>query len=256
MVFRISNNSNDGVYWGMCASIKAPFPYKFLTDSLSFFTFHFACAFHLQSQIYLFLASFFRATRARSLARSTCFLPPFSSFKMANPPNLNVSSFVPRSSRARNCAGVVPSLRPLESRHEAIIFEVNEEALRWNYDIPPSVQLFYQNPETRSIGGDDITLFQRMFMAGLRLPFSEIARDFILFLMVGSSQVIPNAWRYLFASYILWKTMLRSEMSIRQFFNIYRPRKNLDDTVELTVRHPLIFIWLKKGYSNNKFWEQ
>jgi hypothetical protein len=38
-------------------------------------------------------------------------------------------------------------------------------------------------------------------MAGLRLPFPEIAWDFILFLMVASSQVIPNAWRYLFASY-------------------------------------------------------
>jgi hypothetical protein len=175
---------------------------------------------------------------------------------MANPLNLNVSSSVPRSSRACNRAGVVLTLQPLASRHEATLSEVNEEALRWNYDIPSSIQLSFQNPETRSIDGSDITLFQRMFMAGLRLPFSEIERDFILFLMVASSQVIPNAWRYLFASYILWKTVLRSEMSIRQFFNIYRPRQNSDGTVELTVRHPSIFIWLKNEYSNNKFWEQ
>jgi hypothetical protein len=90
-----------------------------------------------------------------------------------------------------------------------------------SYDILPSVQLSFQNPETKSIDGGDITLFQRMFMAGLRLPFPEIAWDFVLFLMVAPSQIIPDAWRYLFASYILWKTVLRSEMSIGKFFNIY-----------------------------------
>jgi hypothetical protein len=79
-------------------------------------------------------------------------------------------------------------------------------------------------------------------MAGLRLPFPEIAQDFVLFLMVAPSQIMPNAWRYLFASNILWKTVLRSEM-----------RQKSDGTVELSVRHPPILIWLKTGYSNNKF---
>jgi hypothetical protein len=81
----------------------------------------------------------------------------------------------------------------LESRHEAIVSKVNEEALRWNYYIPPSIQLSFQNLETRSIDGGDITLFQRMFMVGLRLPFPEIAQDFMLFLMVAPSQIISNA---------------------------------------------------------------
>ncbi len=45
-------------------------------------------------------------------------------------------------------------------------------------------------------------------------------------------------------------------MSINQFFNIYHPRQKPDGTVELAVGHPPIFIWLKSGYSNNKFWEQ
>jgi hypothetical protein len=99
-----------------------------------------------------------------------------------------------------------------------------------------------------------ITLFRRMFMASLRLPFPEIARDFILFLMVTPSQIIPDAWRYLFASYILWKMVLRKEMGVNQFFNIYHQRQKPDGTVELAVRHPSFFIWLKRGYSNNKFW--
>jgi hypothetical protein len=93
-------------------------------------------------------------------------------------------------------------------------------------------------------------------MASLRLPFPKIALHFVLFLMVTLSQIMPNAWRYLFASYILWKMVLKKEMSINQFFNIYCRRQKQDDTVELAVRHPPFFIWLKRGYSNNKFWEQ
>jgi hypothetical protein len=80
--------------------------------------------------------------------------------------------------------------------------------------------MFYQNPETQAFDSGDITLFERMFMAGLRLPFPEIARDFVLFLMVTPSQIMPNAWRYLFASYILWRLVLKKEMKILQFFNI------------------------------------
>jgi hypothetical protein len=95
-----------------------------------------------------------------------------------------------------------------------------------------------------------------MFMAGLWLPFPEIARDFILFLMATSGQIMPNAWRYLFASFILWRLVLKKEMKILQFLNIYRPRQTLEGMIELSVYHPPIFIKLKSGLTNNKFWEQ
>jgi hypothetical protein len=95
-----------------------------------------------------------------------------------------------------------------------------------------------------------------MFMAGLRLPFLEIAKDFVLFLMVTRSQILPNAWRYLFASYILWRLVLEKEMKILQFFNIYRPRQTAEGMIELAARHPPVFIKLKSGLANNKFWEQ
>jgi hypothetical protein len=94
-------------------------------------------------------------------------------------------------------------LSPLESRVDTIIFAKHEGVLRSNYEISPTVEMFYQAPGARTINGGDITLYERMFLAGLRLPFPEIARDFALFLMVTPSQIMPNAWRYLFASYIL-----------------------------------------------------
>jgi hypothetical protein len=94
-------------------------------------------------------------------------------------------------------------LSPLESRVETALLERHEGVLRQNYDIPPMVRMLYQNPRARVIDGGDVTLFELMFMAGLQLPFSEIARDFVLFLMVAPSQIMPNVWRYLFASYIL-----------------------------------------------------
>jgi len=66
---------------------------------------------------------------------------------------------------------------------------------------------------------------------------------------------MPNAWRYLFASYILWRLVLKKEMKILQFFNIYRPRQTSEGMIKLCVRHPPVFIKLKSGLTNNKFWE-
>jgi len=102
------------------------------------------------------------------------------------------ASDFPSTSRARTkkSDGSV-DLSLLESRAETVIFESHEDVLRLNYDIPPTVRMFYQNPETRALNCGDVTLFERMFIAGLRLPFPEIARDFVLFLMVTPSQILP-----------------------------------------------------------------
>jgi hypothetical protein len=138
---------------------------------------------------------------------------------------------------------------------ETALFAKHEGVLRLNYDIPPTVRMFYQALESRLINDGDITLFERMFLAELRLPFPEIARDFVVFLMVTPSQIMPNAWRYLFASYTLWRLVLKKEMQILQFFNIYRPRQTSEGMIELCVRHPPVFIKLKSVLTNNKFWE-
>jgi len=163
----------------------------------------------------------------------------------------------PPTSRARTkrSDGYV-NLSPLESRVETALFAKHEGVLRLNYNIPPTVMMFYQTPGAQLIDGGDITLFERMFLAGLQLPFPEIAQDFVLFLMVAPSQVMPNPWRYLFASYILWRVVLKKEMKILQFFNIYRPQQTSEGMIELCVRHPPVFIKIKSGLTNNKFWEQ
>jgi hypothetical protein len=95
---------------------------------------------------------------------------------------------VPSTSRARTKrSDGSTDLSPLESRVETAILEKHEDVLCLNYDIPSTVRMFYQTPRTRTMNGGDVTLFERMFMAGLRLPFPEIARDFVLFLMVAPS---------------------------------------------------------------------
>jgi len=98
------------------------------------------------------------------------------------------TSEVPSTSQARTKRfDGSTDLSPLESRVEAAILERHEDVMRLNYNIPPTVRMFYQTPGTQTINGGDVTLFERMFMAGLRLPFPEIARDFVLFLMVAPS---------------------------------------------------------------------
>jgi hypothetical protein len=117
----------------------------------------------------------------------SCFLL----FEMAHK---KTASNIPSTSRARTKKSDDPiDLSPLESKVETALLERHEGVLRLNYDIPQTVRMFYQTPGTRVIDGGDITLFERMFMAGLRLPCPEIAQDFVLFLMVTPSQIMPNA---------------------------------------------------------------
>jgi hypothetical protein len=93
-----------------------------------------------------------------------------------------------------------------------------------------------------------------MLLAGLRLPFPEIAQELILYLGVSPSQIAPNAWRYLFTSFILWRIVLEAQMTIPEFFNIYWVNYKREGVVEFTVRENPIFIYLSQSYSNNRGW--
>jgi hypothetical protein len=75
----------------------------------------------------------------------------------------------------------------LENRREAVLSVKDERVLHNNYDLHCSAQLQFQDPTTRTINGEEVTLFERMFMANLRLPFSEIAWELLLFLMIALS---------------------------------------------------------------------
>jgi hypothetical protein len=116
------------------------------------------------------------------------------------------------------------------------------------------VLLHFQNLVTLEIQRGDIVIYERMLLAGLRLPFPDIARELVLYLGVSPSQIVPNAWRYLFASFILWRTVLEARMTIPEFFNVYRVNYKREGVVEFTVRENPIFIFLSQTYSNNRGW--
>jgi hypothetical protein len=147
-------------------------------------------------------------------------------------------------------------LIPFKNQHVSLLSVKNEWVLRVNYDIGKSVCLHFQDPSSLSITGGDISLFESMFMAGLRLPFPDIARELLLYLRVAPSQIFPNSWRYLFASFILWRTVIGTRMSVPQFLNVYRPTMDSEGVVKLRTRQGPSFIFLKSVYSNNKEWER
>ncbi len=144
------------------------------------------------------------------------------------------------------------SLVPLDRRWASKIRVRDEFRLRKNYDILPSVLLHFQNPVTREICGGDIVIHERMLLVGLRFPFPNIARELVLYLEVAPSQIAPNAWSYLFASFILWHTVLGARMAIPSFFNVYRANYKRECVVEFTVWTNPSFIFLSPNYSNNR----
>jgi hypothetical protein len=150
----------------------------------------------------------------------------------------------------------VARLVPPEDRLESTWLACHEATLRRAYDIGPSVNIFFQEPESRGIAGGEVTLTERMFMAGVRLPFPKIVRVVCSFLGVAPGQIAPNGWRYVVASSILWRLVLGTEMDAAQFFSIYRPSTK-DGAVELRVRQDPIFIYLdQRKYGNNKGWRE
>jgi hypothetical protein len=81
-------------------------------------------------------------------------------------------------------------------------------------------------------------------MASFRFPFLAIARELVVQLGVTPFQIKLNGWRYLFASFIIWRTKLQKRMSIAEFLTIYHVAFQRDSTVEFTVRKKLTFIHL------------
>jgi hypothetical protein len=145
-------------------------------------------------------------------------------------------------------------LVPRDRRGASKICVGDEFRLKNNYDILPSVLLHFQNPTTGEIRGGDIVIHERMLPARLQFPFLDVARELVLYLGVSPGQIAPNAWRYFFASFILWHTVLEAWMTIPEFFNVYRVNYKREGVVEFTVRVNPSFIFLSPNYSNNRGW--
>jgi hypothetical protein len=149
-----------------------------------------------------------------------------------------------------------PNLVCHENRFRSLIPASEEGCLRRNYDILDSVTLHFQEPGQLSIIGGDVAITERMLMAGFRFPFAGIARELLVQLGVDPSQIKPNGWRYLFASFVLWRIKLQKRMFVAEFLTVYRAGFRRDGTVEFTVRKKPSFIHLAWRYSNNKEWKE
>jgi hypothetical protein len=148
-----------------------------------------------------------------------------------------------------------PNLVPHENRFRSLIPASEEGRLRQSYNISDSVTLHFQESGQLSIAGGDMAITERMLMAEFRFPFTGIAKELLVQLGVAPSQVKPNRWRYLFASFVLWKIKLQKRMSVAEFLTIYRAGFRRNSTVEFTVRKKPSFIHLAWRYSNNKEWK-
>jgi hypothetical protein len=115
-----------------------------------------------------------------------------------------------------------PNLIPHENRFKSLIPAYDESCLRQSYNILDSMTLHFQEPDQLFIAGGDVTIIERMLMAGFRFPFTGIARELLVQLGVAPSQVKPNGWRYLFASFVLWRTKLQKRMYVAELLTIYR----------------------------------
>jgi hypothetical protein len=79
-----------------------------------------------------------------------------------------------------------------EDKEESTWLSCHEAILRRDYDIGPSVNLFFQEPGSLGITGGEVTLTERMFMAGVRLSFPKIVQEVCTFLGVTPSQIVLN----------------------------------------------------------------
>jgi hypothetical protein len=149
-----------------------------------------------------------------------------------------------------------PNLVPHENRFRSMIPVSEEVRLCRSYNIPDSVTFHFQEPSQLSIAGGDVAITERMLMAGFQFLVTGIARELLVQLGVAPSQIKPNGWRYLFASFILWRIKLQKRMSVAEFLTIYRAGFRRDGTVEFTVRKKPSFIHLAWRYSNNREWKE
>ena len=71
----------------------------------------------------------------------------------------------------------------------------------------------------------DVSIYDTMFAAGLRLPLTVLHRQLAKFLGLFINQIAPNAWRIFIGDEILWGRLSggNRQLSLDEFFYCYRP---------------------------------
>lgn len=132
----------------------------------------------------------------------------------------------------------------------------DERVLRHNYDFPLTVCLHFAGPNTGAIpspNDGDIYVHERMFLAGLRFPFLVVVRVLLSSLGLSPYQILPNAWKFFFASDFLWPTFFKGRrMTVLEFLTLYCPLHSRIGLVNFKARGRNHFITLTSPFSNNK----
>jgi hypothetical protein len=70
-----------------------------------------------------------------------------------------------------------------------------------------------------------VCIFERALMAGLQLPFSQVAREILHILGMAPTQLKPGAWRNVIACCVAWPMVLGEgvQLSAPEFLNLFVP---------------------------------
>ena len=71
----------------------------------------------------------------------------------------------------------------------------------------------------------NVSMYDAMFAAGLRLPLTALYRQLMEYLGLSVSQIAPSAWRTFIGAEILWRSLNggNRQLTMDEFFYCYRP---------------------------------
>ena len=75
----------------------------------------------------------------------------------------------------------------------------------------------------------EVCVYETMFIAGFRIPFLLVVREFLGYLDLAPHHIAPNALRVFHSCMVLWHFALgkQHQLSIREFLYLHQVHKNL-----------------------------
>jgi hypothetical protein len=101
-----------------------------------------------------------------------------------------------------------------------------------------------------------VWLYETMFCAGFRLPFTPIIRGRLCHLGLATHQIVPIAWHVFLTCAVLWPMVLGKEnpLTVQEFMWMYKVQKNpkVDGVYNFQSRWGK-FVQLEVKFSSNKW---
>ena len=97
--------------------------------------------------------------------------------------------------------------------------------LRIRYQISKHIpiRLPYENEKCYTGRTVDVSMYDSMFTAGLRLLLTALHRQLVDYLGLSVSQIAPIAWRTFIGAEILWGSLSGGNLTLDEFFYCYKP---------------------------------